>query len=547
MCLARAADGGTLEVEHYQAAAMSAGETMRIDAIQSPGLARIASFAGAPGGQLAQVDADAWLTTATAVRKGNRHLISLWGSVDPDGAFAMCAAYALDDGLLWVRLPLDRAARTAREYPDLSALFPCATRMQRAAHDLTGLRACGAQDTRPWLNHGHWPAGDFPLRKCATGKECSGSAEADYAFDRVTDDGAPEIAVKQIHAGVIGPAHFRFSLAGDRVVRLEARLGYAHRGIERLFARKPALAGHRVAARISGDSTVAYSWAWCQALEGALDITIAPRAQWLRALLLERERIANHLGDLGALANAAGFAFGLTQFSRLKEDWLRLNERAFGHRYLMDVIKPGGLACNPGSRHLDAIDAQCERFEREVHSMQRIYEDHAGLQSRFAGTGTLSRQLAWHLGVRGLVARASGLRMDLRVDHPAAPYREIGARMATDEGADVAARVTLRFREVYESLTQIGAILASLPEGNVALDPEPGRSPSHGMGWVEGSRGDVFVALETGPDGAIVHCHCHDPSWQNWPAVELAMTGNVMADFPLVNHSFNPGYAGHDL
>lgn len=440
---------------------------MRIDAFELPGLTRLATFGEKPATLVAHVDAAAWTGVAAAVERDEGRLVTLWGAEDRSGALTVSAAYAVEDGLLWVRLPLDKDASAAGEYPDLSTRFPCAARMQRAVHDLTGLRARGAGDMRPWLNHGNWPADYFPLRKSASGTERFESQEADYAFTRVAGDGVHEIAVGPIHAGTIEPGHFRFSVVGEKVLRLEERLGYAHRGIERLFERTPALAGHRVAGRIAGDSTIAFAWAYCMALERALDTTISPRAQWLRALLLERERVANHLGDLGALGNDAGFAFGLAQFSRMKEDWLRLNERAFGHRYLFDVIEPGGVALDLSQQAASAIVAQSERIEREVRSMRRIYDDHAGLQDRFAKTGILSPALARQLGVCGLAARASAGTMDLRVDHRPSPYHEIGARLASDERGDVAARVALRFREIDESLRQIRAIIASLPGGEV--------------------------------------------------------------------------------
>lgn len=529
---------------------------MRIDALQLPGLTRLATFAQAPATLVAHVDSAAWIGAAAAIEQDAGRLVAMWGAEDRSGTFTVCAAYAVEDGLLWLRLPLGKASSSSSsspsyEYPDLSALFPCAARMQRAIYDLTGLRACGAGDTRAWLNHGNWPADYFPLRQSATGTERFGSNEADYAFTRVAGDGVHEIAVGPIHAGIIEPGHFRFSVVGEKVLRLEERLGYTHRGIERLFERTPALAGHRVAGRIAGDSSVAFAWAYCMALERALDTTIPPRAQWLRALLLERERVANHLGDLGALGNDAGFAFGLAQFSRMKEDWLRLNERTFSHRYLFDAIEPGGVAHDLDQEKASAILAQSDRIEREVHSMRRIYDDHAGLQDRFARTGILTPEMAARFGVCGFAARASGATMDLRVDHGPTPYREIGARHLGDDRGDVAARVALRFREIDESLRQIRAIVTGLPAGGVAVRPEPKpdmrRAPSYGAGWIEGWRGDVFVALETGDDGSLVRCHCHDPSWQNWPALEVAILGNIVADFPLINKSFNLCYAGHDL
>ena len=520
---------------------------MRIDALGLSDLRRLSAFTGKASAFVTEVDPAGWVRIAGTVREHGGRLVSLWGREALAGAFVASAAYVLEDGLLWVQLPVAGGGDTEIGYPDLSGIFPCASRMQRAVYDLVGLRASAAEDRRPWLNHGNWPADYFPLQRVSSGSERFESREADYPFVRVSGDGVHEIAVGPIHAGTIEPGHFRFSVVGEKVLRLEERLGYAHRGIERLFEQTPLLLGHRLAGRIAGDTTVAFSWAYCMAAERALNVFVPPRAQWLRALLLERERVANHLGDLGALGNDAGFAFGLAQFSRLKEDWLRLNDRAFGHRYLMDRIVPGGVVHDITADFIEAITEQCDRIEAEVRAMQRVYEGQSGLQDRFAGAGRLQAKLADHFGVCGLAARASGLGIDIRADHPCAPYHEVQVHMATDSRGDVAARVAVRFQEVFESLRLIRAFLADLPDGDVVVPAEADQPPACGVGWIEGWRGDVFVALETGEHGTILRCHCHDPSWQNWPALEHAIIGNIVPDFPLINKSFNLNYAGHDL
>jgi Ni,Fe-hydrogenase III large subunit/Ni,Fe-hydrogenase III component G len=520
---------------------------MQIEALGLSDLVRLSAFAGKASAFLARVDLSTWLRTASTVREQGGRLVSLWATEVATGTFVASAAYAMEDGLLWVQLPVAGGDEGGASYPDLSGIFPCASRMQRAVYDLLGLRATGAADTRPWLNHGNWPGYYFPLQKLSSGTERFESQEADYPFVPVAGDGVHEIAVGPIHAGIIEPGHFRFSVVGEKVLRLEERLGYAHRGIERLFEQTPLLLGHRLAGRIAGDTTVAFSWAYCMAVERALNAFVPPRAQWLRALLLERERVANHLGDLGALGNDAGFGFGLAQFSRLKEDWLRLNDQVFGHRYLMDQLVPGGVARDMAPDFMKAIEDQCERIEAEVRVMQRIYDDQSGLQDRFAGSGKLLANVAGHFSVCGLAARSSGLGIDVRVNHSYAPYHEVQVQMITDNRGDVAARVAVRFNEIYESLRLIRAFLVDLPEGSVVEPVESEQPPSFGVGWIEGWRGDVFVALETGGDGFVSRCHCHDPSWQNWPALEHAIIGNIVPDFPLINKSFNLNYAGHDL
>jgi Ni,Fe-hydrogenase III large subunit/Ni,Fe-hydrogenase III component G len=522
---------------------------MRIEAFGFSNQVRLSASTSADRASavLARIDADTWTRTARTVREAGGRLISLWGAEQAADTFVISAAYALEDGILWLQLPGGDGHEDRDGYPHLSTVFACATRMQRAVYDLLGLRAIGAEDTRPWLNHGNWPADYHPLQTRLSGTERFQSQEADYPFVPVVGDGVHEIAVGPIHAGVIEPGHFRFSVVGEKVLRLEERLGYAHRGIERLFESTPLLLGHRLAGRIAGDTTVAFSWAFCMAVEQALDVRVPPRAQWLRALLLERERIANHLGDLGALGNDAGFGYGLAQFSRVKEDWVRLNERVFGHRYLMDRIVPGGVTTNIDPPVITVMLTQCDQIDAQVHVMQKIYDDQSGLQDRFAGAGLLCAKVAEHFGVCGLVGRASGRKIDVRVDHPYAPYHQVQVQMVSDERGDVAARVAVRFNEIYESIRLIRTLLSDLPDGDIVTPIEHDRPPSCGVGWIEGWRGDVFVALETGANGTISRCHCHDPSWQTWPALEHAIIGNIVPDFPLINKSFNLNYAGHDL
>jgi Ni,Fe-hydrogenase III large subunit len=369
----------------------------------------------------------------------------------------------------------------------------------------------------------------------------------DYAFVRVTGDGVHEIPVGPVHAGIIEPGHFRFSVVGEKVLRLEERLGYVHKGVEQLFARTRLLEGHRLAARVSGDSAVAFSWAYCQALEGMVESRAAARAVWLRALALEAERIANHLGDLGALGNDAGFAFGLAQLSRLKELWLRATQTAFGSRYLFDFVIPGGVARDVPADRLADLAAQARAIEIEATTVRSIFEEHAGVRDRFVGTGIVTPELAARLGIVGLAARASGQDRDLRADLPCEPYTQLRVRKVVRSDGDVAARVAVRFDELVESIRLVSVIAAELPPGGIHTAIAPPPSGSIAVGAIEGWRGPVFVALTAGESGGIRRCHPHDPSWQNWPALEHAVIGNIVPDFPLINKSFNLSYSGHDL
>ena len=497
---------------------------------------------GAPGVYHVATSLDTWRPLAQDVAASGGQLLALWAERHA-GATAL-AAFLCDDKALVAELAL---ADNETSYPGLADIFPCATRMQRAATDLCGVHARDG-DTRPWLRHAAWPADYLPLAPHAGDRPPAAPPIADdYAFLRVSGDGVHEIPVGPVHAGIIEPGHFRFSIVGEKVLKLEERLGYVHKGIERLFARTPLEHGHRLAARVSGDSAVAYSWAYCQALEGIARTQAPARAVWLRALALESERIANHLGDLGALGNDAGFAFGLAQFSRLKELWLRALAAALGQRYLLDFMVPGGVARDATRERLDALAACARSIAQESTLLRAIYDEHSGVRDRFVDAGTVTPVLAKRLGVIGLAGRASGRDHDLRVDQPCAPYAELDVHKQLRTEGDVAARVAVRFDELVESARLVAAIVAALPQGEHRADVGPAPPGALGIGLVEGWRGPVMVALRAGSGGLVERCHPHDPSWQNWPVLEHAIIGNIVPDFPLINKSFNLSYSGHDL
>jgi Ni,Fe-hydrogenase III large subunit/Ni,Fe-hydrogenase III component G len=480
------------------------------------------------------------------IKAGGGRLVALWGSDERDHGtgFVLHVALTIRPGLVVLRLPLDAGQPV---FPDLSVLFPAGNRIQRAAHDLLGIRPENGPDLRPWLRHGTWPAQVFPLRKDFDTAVLFPPEPDRYPFVVVSGEGVHEIAVGPVHAGIIEPGHFRFQVVGEKMMRLEERLGYKHKGIEKRFEGMTLMEGARLAGRVSGDSTVAYAWAYAMAVEGATRTTPPERALWLRALLLERERIMNHLGDLGALGNDAGFALGLAQFSRLKEDVLRSNRALFDHRYLMDVILPGGVARDLESSGVERIHRELDDLEKEVTLLKNIYDEHSGLQDRFLETGTVSLHLAEHLGLTGMAGRASGQPCDQRVQYPYAPYDRLEVRMTTHSHGDVAARVAVRFDEMMESFRLIRQILDRLPGGGVQTTLSNAPDGAFGLGWVEGWRGEVLIGLHCGVDNRIRRLHPHDPSWQNWPVLEHAVHENIVPDFPLINKSFNLSYSGHDL
>ena len=506
-------------------------------------IARSQAQPGAPGLHALAVLHEEWRQAARETAAAGGRLLALWASQDRQGAFVIHAAYLLKGNGLLLSLPV---AEAQVPYPGIEDIFPAAARMQRALADLSGLRSTDP-DARPWLRHAAWPQGFRPL---IDDPQAPGQSEPGidaYEFVKVAGDGVHEIAVGPVHAGIIEPGHFRFSVVGEKVLRLEQRLGYVHKGIERRFTELPLFEGHRLAARVSGDSAVAFSWAYCQALEGICGAQIPVRAAWLRALCLELERVANHLGDLGALGNDAGFAFGLAQFSRLKEHLLRATQEALGERYLMSSIVPGGARSDPEESPARRLSSCVREIAHEVRTLQTIYEEHEGVRDRFTGAGTVTAQLAARLGLTGLAGRASAQAFDLRVDLPCEPYTQLGPVMIGRTEGDVAARVAVRFDELQESCRLIGRILDRLPAGALSAPLRMPEDGSVGAGLIEGWRGPVFVALESGADGTIRRCHPHDPSWQNWPVLEHAIIGNIVPDFPLINKSFNLSYSGQDL
>jgi Ni,Fe-hydrogenase III large subunit/Ni,Fe-hydrogenase III component G len=505
-------------------------------------------LAGAVTAWRGEIDAAGWRDACVKAASEGGRLVALWGSDLGTGRtlrFAVHAALVVQSGLVVL------TCGVTDEFPDLSDIFPAANRMQRAVADLLGIRACAPADARKWLRHAAWNAGEFPLRKDfpieGRGHGNQGGYDDAYPFVPVAGDAVHEIAVGPVHAGTIEPGHFRFSVVGERVLRLEERLGYKHKGVEKQFERLDVTQGAKLAGRISCDSTVAYAWAYAMAVEAVAGVTPPARALTLRAVCLELERIANHLGDLGFLGNDAGLAFGLAQFLRLKEELLRTHVGLFGHRYLMDVVIPGGIARDLPATGIAALREACDAVESEVKTLRSIYEDHPGLQDRFINCGRVMPHLAAQLGLTGVAGRASAQAWDLRAQFPCAPYDSLDVQMATHRNGDVAARASVRFDEVIESVRLVRLLLELMPLGAVSAQIPVAREGAIGCGWVEGWRGEVFIYLEAGPRGSIARLHPHDPSWQAWPVLEHAVLGNIVPDFPLINKSFNLSYSGHDL
>ena len=410
-------------------------------------------------------------------------------------------------------------------YPSVGAKHPPAIRLERAIRDLHGLHAVGAPDMRPWIHHSGAP----------------------YAFLPAEGEGLHQIAVGPVHAGIIEPGHFRFTANGEHVVRLEQRLGYVHKGIEQLMKGATLDGAAKLAGRASGDSTVAYAYAFAQAAEAALQIKVPPRATYLRALMAELERLANHFGDIGAICNDASFAIMHAQCGILRERTLRAAQACFGHRLLMDVIVPGGVARDLPADGPALLRELLAEIRRVFPSLIDLYDNTASLQDRTVTTGVVKPEYARQFGAGGYVGRASGRNFDARRTPGYAPYGALTFEVPVLTAGDVNARVWIRIREVEQSLALIDQILSTLPHGNIQVAVEAKGEACDGFGLVEAFRGDVLVWLRLDGGGRVARCHLRDASWFQWPLLEAAVEGNIVADFPLCNKSFNCSYSGHDL
>lgn len=479
------------------------------------------------------VDSAAWSFACGELAEGRWTLLGLWG--EPDIVhMALLEEQASEMGVISLPSPDGR-------YPSVGRRHPPAINLERAIHDLFGLEAEGLADTRPWLDHGNWGV-RHPL-----GSQESSGPPSPYEFLPAEGPGLNQIAVGPVHAGIIEPGHFRFTANGETVVRLEERLGYTHKGIEGLMIGADLERAVRLASRTSGDSTVAYALAFSQAAEAALRMEVPPRAVWIRALMAELERIANHLGDIGAICNDASFPLMHAHCGALRERVLRAANTAFGHRLMRDGVVPGGVAVDLNPEGLTAIRAVVTEIRRQFPKLIAIYDDTSSLQNRTVTTGVLAPELARRYGAGGYVGRASGRSFDARRLPGYPPYDALRFDVPVLVEGDVNARVWIRIREVEQSLSLVEQIADRLPVGQILGVIAEALEPREGFALVEGFRGDVLAWLRLTEDGAVARCHLRDPSWFQWPLLEAAIEGNIVADFPLCNKSFNCSYSGHDL
>jgi Ni,Fe-hydrogenase III large subunit/Ni,Fe-hydrogenase III component G len=448
---------------------------------------------------------------------------------------------------------LSPAVNVLVEVPAAAACFPslatrsfAASRFEREIHDLFGLVPQGHPDLRRLALHQYWPEGYHPLRRDAAPRTDFIDAGEPFPFRHVEGEGIFEITVGPVHAGIIEPGHFRFSVEGETIVNLETRLGFVHKGTEKLFEGLPFDQTPALAERISGDTSLGHVLAYCQALEALAGCPVPPRAGRLRVVLLELERIYNHVGDVGMIINDTGFSFGHAHCFRIREELLRLNERLTGHRLLRGAVVPGGVTGPIVTASLPEAATTVGKLVAEFVEITRLCLDNTTVLERLQGTGRLSPSTAAEMQVVGLVGRASGIDADVRRDAPFAAYGEAEVRVPLYETGDVWARTMVRIDETREAARLI-CTTAQGTEEETRVPLPPFTAGACAFGLVEAWRGPVWHWVRADGPTSLDRVKVVDPSFRNWPALEYAVLKNIVPDFPLCNKSFNLSYSGNDL
>lgn len=515
-------------------------------------LHRLTGIATQPNGDLsgfpvADIPSQHWGTCAQVARKNGLRWAGVWAD-EADDALVVHVCLETMGGylLLRTRLPSDQP-----ELPSQALHYPAADRAERHVQDMFGIRFFDhpAQQKR-WTRHRAWDKNYFPLRKSfplAGFPKKQTPADLKYPFLKAAGASVYEIPVGPIHAGIIEPGHFRFLAVGETVLHLEERLGYVHKGIEKIAVGRNAEGLAKLAGRVSGDTTVGHTWAACRAMESAAGVQCPVRAIYLRAILAERERVINHLGDMGALCNDVGFAFGYYQFSRLRERWLRENQHLFGHRLMMDCIVPGGVKIDIAPPEIDGILTSLATLQQEISDLISIIDANSSLEDRFLGTGELSPEQAATLGALGYVGRASGQTFDVRKSPAYPPYAQLEFKVPVETQGDVASRFWLRYKELRVAKHLLEQLLDKLPSGAVSVPWQMPPAQAEGFAAVEGWRGEILCYIRFDDNGHVARYYPRDPSQINWPALEKIQINNIVPDFPVCNKSVNGSYSGQDL
>lgn len=439
------------------------------------------------------------------------------------------------------------------ELPSQATVYAAANRSERHTHDMFGITFLNHPDPRCWTRHKAWTKHEYPLCHNFPVQgfpQKITPPDTDYHFVQSHGVGVYEIPVGPVHAGIIEPAHFRFQAVGELILNLEERLGYVHKGTEKIAEGRTPEGLAKLAARVSGDTCVSHTWAACMAIEQAAGVEIPKRAALIRGIFAERERIANHLGDIGAICNDVAFSFAFMQMMRLKELWCRTHDELFGHRFLMDKIVVGGVACDINETAKKFLVTEITQLRTELAEIIPALDLNSSLEDRLYTAGYLSPETAAHFGTLGFIGRASGQDFDVRRDAPYAPYDSVTVKVAIENQGDIASRFWVRYKEINASLKLIEQFieqLADLPKGDLISTWKIPEAESFGLGIVDGWRGEIISYVRFNENNQIARFYPRDPSQLNWEALEKAVLNNIVPDFPVCNKSFNCSYSGVDL
>lgn len=495
---------------------------------------RETSPASFPGGEAASPGS---ILVIPRTREGTpARLVTIFGSLTSNREKRV--QYIFDVGgpeYSTIVLPADRPLRS------IAPEVPAASWYERELHDQYGIEIVGHPDLRPLLFHENWPDDVHPLVDVVDNVPWS---KRDYRFLEVQGEGIAEVAVGPVHAGIIEPGHFRFSVVGDTVLHLELRHFYTHKGTEKLFEGRSATDGVMLAESVSGDNCFAHAVCYSQAVEQAYGIDVPPRALTLRLVGLELERLVCHISDVGGLCTDVGFGVAAAYATRLKESLLRESAQCCGTRYWRGMAVPGGLRFDLDTDRVTHLSQTVAQASQEFSEVADMILETPSIQNRFETAGVLSRQVARDLAVVGPVARASGIDLDVRRDHPYGLYGNCQLDVPVTHYGDVMARARIRIAEAATSAQMIREAVRSLPDGSV-FTPISSRGETKGFSAVESPRGELCYWMEA-RGGQLTRCNVKSPSFQNWPAMPLAVEGNIIADFPLINKSFNLSYSGCD-
>jgi len=432
--------------------------------------------------------------------------------------------------------------------PSITPMVPAANWHEREMRDMLGIDPQGHPDPRSLVLHDGWPPGLYPLRKDFDPKMRPEKLPAvEFPHLMIEGEGVMEIPVGPIHAGIIEPGHFRFSSVGETVLHLDARLFYAHRGLEKRAEGLTPDEAFYLAERLCGACSVANALAFSEAVEQIAGVTVPPRAQFLRTLVLELERLYNHVGDIGAICAGVGYHWGTSAGARLKEELQRENERLTGNRFLRGMVFPGGVHYDLTAQQMTAVSTIIATIGKQLEELMTSFSYNSSVMDRMDCTGTLSTQIAKDLGVTGVTARASGIDRDARRDHPHAGYAMPSAvlpQVVTKSSGDVQSRVKVRVAEAFESIRLLQLLAKKLLPGPFFISlPEVLPPWRIGLSAVESPRGASIHWLRTDGNGRVDRYHVRSASYANWPAVPYAALNAIIPDFPLVNKSFELCYA----